>query len=82
VARVLLGEDPCHGCHELVELVERTGLCRACLDAERARARAHGVEIPIVVQRTCTVTGCTGRHFGLGYCRLHYSRVYRTCSAA
>lgn len=26
----------------------------------------------------CSVTGCTGRHFGRGYCRVHYERFKRT----
>ena len=56
MAREEYGPDPCKGCHALVETVEGTGMCRSCLDAERAAARAHGVDIAADQVRTCTLT--------------------------
>jgi len=49
----------------------------------RDTLKAYGtMELPPRIPKGCAVDGCEKRHYGNGYCQMHYRRVKKTGSAA
>lgn len=88
VGRVSPGVDVagCRGCVPQAVRVTGTPVRTRILGtkkcpARRANARGadrHPLEASMIRQRTCSFDGCARKHFGRGWCELHYGRWKRT----
>lgn len=53
------------------------GLCHRCYERERNQRHRALHPLPERVPKGCLADGCTRKHYGHGYCAMHWDRVKR-----